>query len=183
MAKADGVGFEWDTSKINVGDIIMSATIELVGGRYVQIDIEDFDKLSQWSWSLTQSGYAGRSFRVGIRSADKKKVVLMHRFIMDAPSDMLVDHINHNILDNRKENLRLCTKSENSRNRKIQSNNKSGYKGVYCKSQSIWGCQIKINGKNKHLGYFVDPIEAAKTYDIHAKEIYGEFAYLNFCME
>jgi len=106
----------------------------------------------------------------------------IHRLIMDAPKGMCVDHINGNPLDNRKSNLRICTRSENMRNRGAQKNNTSGYKGVsWHKHKKKWGCKInKHNGKQIHVGYYKDKEEAARAYDKKAKEFHGEFAKLNF---
>ena len=94
---------------------------------------------------------------------------------------MHVDHINGNPLDNRKSNLRICTNAENQRNRGVNKNNTSGYKGVcWAKQNKKWKARIKHNGKLIHLGYYKDKEEAARAYDKKAKELHGEYAYLNF---
>jgi hypothetical protein len=102
----------------------------------------------------------------------------MHRVVNKTPENLLCDHINGNVLDNRKENLRSCTNQENTFNAKIK--NKSGYKGVcWHKRISKWNANIRINDKLIHLGYFEDIYEAAATYNSAAKEYFGEFARLN----
>jgi len=100
---------------------------------------------------------------------------------MSAPADMQVDHINGNPLDNRRENLRICTRAQNTCNRKAVVNSKSGYKGVTKKNSSRkWIPEIRKDGKKLYLGSYNTPEEAAKAYDKAAKEIFGEFAKLNF---
>ena len=104
----------------------------------------------------------------------------MHRVIMDAPKGMHVDHINGNGLDNRRENLRLCTNSQNHMNRKTHRDSSSKYKGVsWNKRNSKWQAYIGSGIKRKNLGYFASESDAAKAYDIKAKECFGEFARLN----
>ena len=104
----------------------------------------------------------------------------MHRQILHLTSpNILVDHINGNGLDNRRENLRICTHSQNCRNRRISSINKCGVKGV-TKYKDQWKATIFINKKQCHLGYYDNKRDAGKAYDKKAKEVYGEFAYLNF---
>jgi hypothetical protein len=92
-----------------------------------------------------------------------------------------VDHINHDTLDNRRNNLRLVTPKQNRLNTTKRSNNTSGFIGVSWKKQRCrWKASIGVDGKNYHLGYYTKPEDAAHAYDIAAQIIYGEFAYLNF---
>lgn len=123
------------------------------------IDLEDVKKVKGYKWAYSY-GYA--------RNA--KKRVLLHRLIINCPDDMVVDHINRNPLDNRKENLRICTQQQNSMNRSVQSNNTSGVVGVtWDKSRNKWMAQIKINQKHKTLGHYEnieDAIEARKQAEI-----------------
>ena len=105
----------------------------------------------------------------------------MHRFIMKPKSNEYVDHINGDKLDNRKENLRICTKKENQRNQKVRKDNTSGYKGVALMAGKYWRAYITSGGsRQKHLGNFKTKEEAARAYDEKAKEYFGEFARLNF---
>jgi HNH endonuclease len=101
--------------------------------------------------------------------------------IMRAPDGMEVDHINGDGLCNLRENLRVCTKAENMRNRGKQINNTSGYKGVYFnKHAKKFSAQIKLYGKAIYLGLYDSPVEAARAYDAKARELFGEFAVTNF---
>ncbi len=108
----------------------------------------------------------------------------MHRFIIGVEdSKVHVDHINHDTLDNRKSNLRLCTHAENGRKqKKSQKGGSSKYKGVYKYSDNRvkpFTAQIKFNYKRIHLGYFATEREAAIAYNKAALHYFGEFALLN----
>jgi len=106
----------------------------------------------------------------------------MHRKILKAPDSFIVDHINHNGLDNRKANLRLATHSQSACNRrKSSAKTWSKYKGVSWRiSDKRWSAAIGINNRAKWLGLFTDEISAAKAYDAAARKYHGEFASLNF---
>jgi hypothetical protein len=94
---------------------------------------------------------------------------------------ILIDHINHNGLDNRKANLRLATPAQNSRNRRPVGRGSSQYKGVsYRKTDGVFIADIRAGRKRIYLGCFKREIEAAKAYDTAAKKYHGEFASLNF---
>ena len=122
-------------------------------------------------WSISSKGKRRRR-RTGLS---------LHRLIMDPPKNMIVDHINHNGLDNRKENLRICTHKDNMRNRRKQKNNISGYKGVrYRKKHKKFVAQIKKYDKQVHIGCYETIEEAAMAYDANARHYYGEYACLNF---
>ena len=107
----------------------------------------------------------------------------MHRQILHPPGHLVVDHINHNGLDNRKANLRHATRVQNNRNRLIikRKGASSKYKGVsWRKRKKRWHARIHVNGRYKFLGYFKEEINAAKAYDKAAKKYHKEFASLNF---
>nr|WP_269140600.1 HNH endonuclease [Proteus terrae] len=94
---------------------------------------------------------------------------------------MHIDHIDGDKLNNRIENLRICTHNQNQHNQGIRASNKSGYKGVsWMKSVKKWQAQICCNSKVTHLGLYTNKIEAAKAYDEAAKKLHGDFAWLNF---
>src|SRR3990167_2235442 len=109
--------------------------------------------------------------------------VFLHRFILNAPKGLEVDHINGNGLDNRRKNIRLCTKKENMQNRRISINNTSGYKGVYYhksdKRKKRWTVFIRTDDNRKFIGRFLTALDAAKAYNEAATKYHGEFARLN----
>ncbi len=105
------------------------------------------------------------------------KDFLLHRFIMNPPSNKLIDHINGNKLDNRKCNLRIVNKSQNAMNSKKPKNNTSGVKGVYWdKLSKKWEASIQVNMKKKSLGYFKNKDESIKARKESESELFGEYA-------
>ena len=105
----------------------------------------------------------------------------MHRCIIKVPTGCVVDHINHNGLDNRRANLRPATRAQNNRYSKKRKNTRSKYKGVsYYSREKQFVAKITTDGKTVKLGYFEDEVEAAKAYDKAARKYHKEFAYLNF---
>ncbi len=106
----------------------------------------------------------------------------MHQELVKVPDGMVVDHINHDGMDNRRANLRPATYSQNLYHRKNRSGAKySKYKGVSWKKHNRkWEARIGFEKKEIHLGYFRSEIDAARAYDRAAKKYHGEFASLNF---
>ncbi len=151
--------------------------ISLTRGVSAVVDDDDYEKLSQYNWQARVQTYTGlfRAKRTG-----KEKEVDMARQIMNCPDGLEVDHINGDLLDNRKCNLRICTHQENMRNRRLQKNNTTGYRGVsYASRDGIYTAQIYLNRKCIRLGRFKTPDAAAIAYNDAAKIHYGEFAKLN----
>ena len=142
------------------------------GDTSILIDADSVDELSAYQWSIGTHGYA--------TSGAGHDQVLMHRLITGATKSDFVDHINRNKLDNRRCNLRLCTSRQNSMNRTKQLNNTSGFKGVCQTVTGKWQAQITYNGRSIYLGLYNDPDTAAKAYDTAARDIFGEYAFLNF---
>ena len=137
-------------------------------GKSALVDNENYARLTTHAWYLTNKGYA--SNRGG----------MMHRIVINAPKHLQVDHINGNRLDNRIENLRLATQSQNQRNASPRPNGTSKYKGVHwCKTNKKWRAGIWL-GKRINLGRFDIEIDAAKAYDKAAKKHFGAFARTNF---
>jgi hypothetical protein len=151
------------------------------GNQEAIIDSEDWDKIKNYHWSIANC----YGFRI-ISSINGNKVFLS-RFIMNCNNEnMDVDHVFHDTLDNRKCNLRICTHSDNIKNRKLNCNNKFGFKGVSIdkkliknKSYIYYRARIQYNNKEKFLGYFKYPKQAAKAYNKAAIKYYGEFANIN----
>jgi len=112
----------------------------------------------------------------------KKTFTQLHRLVMGLPEGSHVDHKNGNTLDNRAENLRVCSQYENMRNSKVQKNNKVGLKGVTGRvhvSGTGFTASLLVNGKQVHLGTFKNPLDAAYAYDMAALKYYGGFAKTN----
>ncbi len=117
------------------------------------------------------------------RVNQKRYKNFLHRLIMglDNDDDRICDHINHNTLDNRIENLRICTHRQNMQNTSSRKGSSSTYKGVaWNKTAKKWQAVIRANDINYYLGIFKTEEEAARVYDAKAVELHGEFAYLNF---
>lgn len=156
----------------------MSKEIPLTQGKVAIVDDEDYSMLSQYRWFLHTTGCAIRHFGHGRKD---RRMIRMHREIMNAPKELQVDHINGDKLDNRRSNLRLATNSQNQMNCRKRYGNDSKYKGVCWHWQnSKWRANIKIDGKQTHLGLFLNEIDAAKAYDDAARKYFGEFAKTNF---
>jgi hypothetical protein len=140
------------------------------------IDIDDLElilSMGKWSYSNT-TGYVVTQYKT-------KSSVTLHRTVMKAKGRFnFVDHINHNRLDNRKSNLRICTPAENNRNSSKSKNKSSKYRGVsYHKRDKRWRAKTTYNKKSVHIGSFKTEIEAAIAYNIWAKKHFKEFANLN----
>ena len=159
------------------GDIKMKK-VPLTKGFFALVDNEDYEQLILHKWQTNPTSYG--SF-CAIRSTRKPhKTIYMHRQIMEAPDHLDVDHKNHNTLDNRRCNLRLATRSQNLANRIKRKTLTSRHKGVYYETQTKkWLAGITVKGKYIYIGRYIKEADAAKAYDKKAKEMFGEFAYLN----
>jgi hypothetical protein len=154
----------------------MSKIIKISNKYETIVDDDDYEKLIQYKWRHFYNKNTGNVYVIG---KVNERNIGMHRFIMNAPSNLQVDRINHNVLDNRKTNLRLCTASQNAQNTKIRKHT-SKYKGVYFdKQKQKWRSRIMINKKLIHLGLFEDEVEAALSYNNTALKLFGTFAFLN----
>lgn len=149
--------------------------INLTQGKRAIVDDEDYELLCKHKWYY-DLGYAKRNIVVG----GKRNLLRMHREILNAPDGLSIDHINGDGLDNRRENLRACTTSENQRNRGEQRNGTSGFKGVsWRKKDKGWRAQLWHLGKAIWLGCYKTKEEAALAYNKKAIELHGDFAKLN----
>jgi hypothetical protein len=151
--------------------------VPIYGGKFALIDDKDGALVGAYKWYIfDQARYGcGRSVY-----ATTSRGVKMHRLIIGARGGVSVDHVNHDGLDNRRANLRLCRGSQNGANSQLAINNTSGYKGV---SFSIARCKyeakIQVMRKSIFLGRFGTAIEAAHAYDQAAVKYFGEFACTN----
>jgi len=154
----------------------MVARVPLTKGLEAIVDDADADRVLAFRWQArlypSDRRYASR----GVRDGKRITHVWMHRFILDAPPGLLVDHINGDGLDNRRANLRLCSKTENNRNRRSA---RTGFKGV-SKVYRKYHAALKCGANRVFIGIYDTEIEAATAYDRAAKQWFGEFARLNF---
>lgn len=150
--------------------------IPLTQNKFATVDAADYPALSKHKWTAAKSPntfYAVRS--------QAKKQIRMHRQITNAPNHLVVDHIDHNGLNNTRKNLRLCTKAQNAKNQRKQKGTSSKYKGVcWNKKEKKWRARVQANGKTHNLGDYKQEIKAAKAYDKKASTLFGQYAHLNF---
>ena len=157
---------------------IKSCYIKLTRGQIAIIDQDDYKAISQFKWQAHYDPSLGQYYAVDTRWHKEKKVYYtarMHREIMNCPNGMEVDHINGNKLDNRKCNLRICTRTQNMHNRKKYKNSTNNYKGVFRHGEK-WRASIMANRKKHYLGVFETEIEAYKAYQVASKKYHGEFS-------
>lgn len=157
--------------------------ILLTQGKAALVDDDDYDALMLHKWQACKD-HGGNWYAQRRRwSRSLGKPIHMHREVLQAPDGVSVDHRDGNGLNNTKQNLRLCTNSQNIANAKRRKDNSSGFRGVTANGRSWgkrWVAQIKYQNKNFYLGIYDEPAAAARAYDIKAKELFGEFARLNF---
>ena len=163
--------------------------IPLTKGYVAMVDAEDYSWLSQYSWSARISHNKDGSIKNvyamrGIRKKEESEnpIYQMHRLILGITDPAIeVDHVDFNGINNSRDNLRVATDSQQQGHTRLRKTNTTGFKGInYFEKLKKWGAHIGCRGKLKHLGLFADKIEAAKAYDKAAKELFGEFAVLNF---
>ncbi len=145
--------------------------IKLTQGKFAVVDDSDYEWLNKWKWSLhgIRHLYA-RGFVDGRKQ-------LMHRIILNAPVNLEIDHISGNGLDNRRCNLRICTRSQNQMNAHPRKGT-SNYKGVHWNSgHKKWSASIRLAGKLVALGDFESEYEASKAYNSAAEEHFRQFAF------
>lgn len=142
-------------------------------GQTFKFDIEDYKLIKNYSWHLSDCGYVASTIN-GIKTTK----LLMHRLVMDvSDSTQFIDHINHDKTDNRKQNLRICTCSQNQMNKRIKPGN-SGHRGVsWHKNKKRWFAHICVDGRLIHLGAFENIDEAIIARKEAEKKYFGEFSY------
>mgnify|MGYP001619698141 CR=1 FL=1 len=149
--------------------------IQINLGQTIVIDDDDFERVSHHRW-FTWFDKRKQKYVCPLTQIKDKHTVLS-RFLLNAPKGLQVDHINKNVLDNRKINLRLCNNSINGHNRSIFKKNKTGFQGVYYdKYHKKYRAETRINGKKCFLGYFNSSKEASEVYEEKVKiyiEKYG----------
>ena len=155
----------------------MVQQIPLGKERFALVDDVDFDRFKDTQWFLSRTGYA-----VGLIPQDGRfRLVYMHRLVIGAEPDALVDHINADTLDNRRSNLRLATPEQNGQNKQLNPLSKTQLKGVgWHKRRRKYHARIQLQGMRYHLGFFVDAETAALTYDAAARLLFGAYARCNY---
>jgi hypothetical protein len=155
-------------------------TIELKNGGAAWVDDEDFVFLNQYKWRRTTGGYAATISYP--KSGDRKETPMARLIMAPVPPRKEVDHSNGDKLDNRRQNLRICTPSQNSSNRgKKAGSHTSQYKGVsWHKHTKQWASRINQRNCTINIGYFRTERAAAMAYDIAARDLHAEFARYNF---
>jgi hypothetical protein len=156
--------------------------IPLGEGLFTLVDPADFYWLNNYHWSPRRNSNCIYAVRFLNERGKKTKIVSLHRLLLNPASHLLVDHRNGDTLDNRRDNLRLATHSQNQFNKaKTTLKTSSRFIGVYLEKHSgLWGAKISHHGKSIWLGRFKSEIDAAHAYDCAAREYHKEFARLNF---
>jgi len=156
--------------------------VPLTQGQNAIVDDDVFELVSKFKWyawwnKSTRSFYAVRNAKM-VRGK-RGPSIYMHKFIV-GPSAISVDHWNHDTLDNQRDNLRPCTTAQNAQNRRLQSNNTTGFHGVvWDKDREKWRSQIQTSGRMKNLGRFESIAEAVHAYNIASEERHGKFGVRN----
>lgn len=147
---------------------------QLPDGQYFYVDDDDAELVKSYRWHMV-SGYV--QTEIGSRKDGTRRHFRLHRLIMQAEPNQIVDHRDRDTLNNRRENLRVATRSTNGMNRTRQANNTSGFKGVALhKPTGKYRAYITVNKLTRHLGLFPTPEEAYEVYLLAARELHGEFA-------
>jgi hypothetical protein len=154
--------------------------IKLIRGQLSMVDDDMFDLLSKFNWYLKSSDgnfYA----KMAIFDSEKKKnkFTYMHSLVVDAPKGFVIDHKDGNGLNNQRDNLRVCTQSQNNFNKPATKRSKTGFKGVTILPNGRFLAQITINKVHYYLGCFASAELASEAYFKKAKEAHGEFLNLN----
>ena len=135
------------------------------------INIDDIEKINGYKWSIKK-----KNNNFYVRTTVNKKDILLHKLLTNTDSHTIVDHIDRNTLNNKKSNLRIASCSQNGMNKSIQSNNSSGFTGVYySRKYNKWISTIKINKKTISLGMFLEKVDAIKFRLNAEKKYFKEF--------
>lgn len=154
-------------------------------GMFARVDTADFADVSRWNWCATRRGGRKKAAYYAVRGQTQKEVevsgrtgvILMHRYLLGEPPED-VDHRSRDTLDNRRENLRKATASQNGANSMARKGS-SKFKGV-SGSRGLWRVALRKDYKTIHIGRFDTEEEAARAHDEAARRLHGEFARVNF---
>lgn len=160
---------KYKTSYENKGDYIICTTSK--DDKFI-IDVDDYEKIKDYTWRISNNGY--------VVTTRNRKVILLHRLIMNPKGNLIVDHINHNKKDNRKNNLRICSMSNNNMNKSKLRSNTSGVTGVtWNEKMECWVSQIGLNNNTIILGYNSNFNKAVKVRKEAEEKYFGEYSYDN----
>jgi hypothetical protein len=164
-----------NTKTYNAFDISGEFGIGYVGDSEFYFDLEDYEKIKNIKWCKHGAGYISGYIQ-------NNEYILLHRLIMNATDDVIIDHIDHNKKNNRKNNLRISDYSKNGMNKEID--NRSVYPGVrYHKRYNNWTARIQVLYKSIHLGTFETCEEAINARKIAEDKYYGEYSYRKSVIE
>lgn len=150
-------------------------------GLRLTFDQRGWELYQQYTWAPSNSGYLSRKQWLGENLRPRMRTVYYHREFLGAGGGEIVDHINRDRLDNRRSNLRIVSQEINVRNGRKMRNTSSVYKGVaWAPREQKWRAYIRLNGRQRSLGYYNTQVEAAKAFDQAVREHFGEKVYLNF---
>jgi hypothetical protein len=159
----------FDAGSMNPCCVLINRRIEVI------VDAQDLERVSKHKWCVvTRHRDRPRPYCYA-ETMIEQKPTLLHRFIVNAPKGMMIDHADGNTLNNARTNLRVCTRAQNSANSKLNCKNKLGLKGV-CRDGSGYKATINIGGRKTHIGRFPTPEEAHAAYVSAAIREFGEFA-------
>jgi hypothetical protein len=160
---------------------VETVVVPLTQGKVAVIDAEDSDRVLSMKWYAIRAKNNRWYAMCAASKATNGRQILLHRFIMAPPDGSFIDHIDRDGLNCVRSNLRICTNSQNRMNSKVRATNTSGFKGAsFHKRIGKWHGQIRMNSRTRSLGYFETAEEAGRAYDTAAREMFGEFARLNF---
>lgn len=161
----------------------MAVQIPLTRGMVAVIDDADAELARQYKWYAHKRRgmyYAATNQQL----PDGRRITIsLHRLIIGAAEGVLVDHHDNDTMNNRRGNLRFCSRGQNKQNSSRVTVGSSQYKGVEYRGDHLakpWGARIRINGRQRRLGSYTTELEAAVAYDAHARRYFGEFARTNF---
>lgn len=152
-----------------------TAILQTTKGVIFRVDVSDLEKVLKYTWCLNRQGYLTANIR--------KKLVRLHRYLLEPPDDKFVDHIDGDPTNNKRSNLRICSQTENARNTKIQKNNKTGYTGIRKTKDGMFNARITANRKEIHIGNYPTLKQAVAARKEAEKRHFAEFAASNSRVE